>query len=49
MTHSYALFLPLAVASLAAHAVAEATGGRPIYQSLLERELARRAVAATER
>jgi len=42
MTGSYALVLPLVTASLAAHAVAEATGGKPIYGLLLDRELERR-------
>jgi chloride channel protein, CIC family len=42
MTGSHAVVLPLVTASLAAHAVAEWLGGKPIYESLLERELARR-------
>ncbi len=41
MTGSYALVLPLVVASLVAYAVAEAAGSKPIYESLLERELRR--------
>jgi CIC family chloride channel protein len=41
MTGSYALVLPLVAASLVAHAVAGATGSRPIYESLLDRELER--------
>lgn len=41
MTGSSALVLPLVVASLVAHAVAEGAGSRPIYESLLERELER--------
>jgi CIC family chloride channel protein len=41
MTGSYALVLPLVVASLVAYAVAEVVGSVPIYESLLERELRR--------
>lgn len=41
MTGSYALVLPLVVASLVAYGVAEAAGSKPIYESLLERELER--------
>jgi CIC family chloride channel protein len=41
MTGSRALALPLLLASLAALTVARALGGRPIYGSLLERELRR--------
>ncbi|PYR40869.1 MAG: hypothetical protein DMF95_32445 [Acidobacteria bacterium] len=42
MTGSYALVLPLVTASLVAHADAEATCGKPIYELLLDRELERR-------
>ena len=42
MTGSYALVLPLVMASLAAYAVADALGSKPIYESLLDREIARR-------
>ena len=42
MTGSYAIVLLLIVASLSAHAVAAALGSRPIYESLLDRECARR-------
>ena len=45
MTASYALVLPLVVASLTAYAVAAVLGSRPLYESLLEREMARRDVA----
>ncbi|MBI1816344.1 MAG: chloride channel protein [Deltaproteobacteria bacterium] len=41
MTGSYAIVLPLILASLAAYAVAEALGNPPIYESLLQRELRR--------
>jgi CIC family chloride channel protein len=42
MTGSYALVLPLVAASLAGYAVAAALGSKPVYESLLERETARR-------
>ena len=42
MTGSYAIVLLRIVASLSAHAVAAALGSRPIYESLLDRECARR-------
>ena len=45
MTGAYALVLPLVVASLVAYAIAAALGSKPIYESLLEREIARRARA----
>ncbi|HXJ37560.1 MAG TPA: ClC family H(+)/Cl(-) exchange transporter [Candidatus Eisenbacteria bacterium] len=41
MTGSAISVLPLLVASLAAYGVAEVLGSRPIYESLLEREVAR--------
>jgi CIC family chloride channel protein len=49
MTGAYALVLPLVAASLVAHAVAEATGSKPVYESLLDRELARRAADVAPR
>ena len=42
MTDSYGLALPILIGSLAAYGVAEWLGSVPIYDSLLERELARR-------
>ncbi|WP_421998346.1 H(+)/Cl(-) exchange transporter ClcA [Reyranella sp.] len=39
LTGGYELILPLIVASVTAHVVAEALGGRPIYEVLLERTL----------
>ena len=42
MTGSYGLALPILVGSLAAYGVAEWLGSVPIYDSLLEREFARR-------
>jgi CIC family chloride channel protein len=40
MTNSYALMLPLLVACFAAYAVADFIMDRPIYEALLERDLA---------
>jgi CIC family chloride channel protein len=42
MTGNYALVLPLLAACLTADGVADLLGGRPIYDTLLERDLARR-------
>jgi len=42
MTGFYAIVLVLVVVGLSAHAVTAALGGRPIYESLLDRECARR-------
>jgi len=42
MTESYALAMPLLLASLAAHVVADALGDVPIYDALLDRSLAER-------
>jgi CIC family chloride channel protein len=39
LTGAYELILPTIVASVTAHVVAEAVGGRPIYEVLLERSL----------
>lgn len=41
MTSSYALMLPLLVASFFAYAVAEAFGDLPVYEALLQRDLLR--------
>jgi CIC family chloride channel protein len=41
MTNSYAQMLPLLVACFAAYAVADFVMDRPIYEALLERDLAR--------
>ena len=49
MTGSHAVVLPLAVASLMAYGVAEALGSKPIYESLLERDLARSAASPLPR
>jgi chloride channel protein, CIC family len=43
MTGSYGLALPILIGSLAAYGVAERLGSVPIYDSLLEREVARQA------
>jgi CIC family chloride channel protein len=45
MTGSYALMLPLLLACFCAYAVAETLNDRPIYEALLERDLARGAAA----
>ena len=42
MTGSYVLVLPLVAASLVAYAAAAAFGSKPIYESLLDREVARK-------
>ncbi|MFH0344446.1 MAG: hypothetical protein ACHBNF_20520 [Chromatiales bacterium] len=42
MTGFCAILLLLVVGSLSAHAVTAALGSRPIYESLLDRECARR-------
>ncbi len=39
LTGAFELILPLMITSVTAHAVAEALGGRPIYEVLLERTL----------
>lgn len=41
MTGNYGLMLPLLVACFCAYIVAEALGGLPLYENLLERELSR--------
>lgn len=41
MTGNYALMLPLLIACLTAHAVADVLGDRPVYEALLERDLLR--------
>jgi len=41
MTGNYALMLPLLIACLTAHAVADLLGDRPVYEALLERDLLR--------
>jgi CIC family chloride channel protein len=45
MTGNYGQMLPLIVACFAAYAVAEAMNDRPIYEALLERDLARGGVS----
>ena len=45
MTGNYALMLPLLVACFCAYVVAEALGSPPIYEALLERDLARGGLA----
>lgn len=42
MTGAYSVVLPLIIASLVAYWVAEALGSKPIYESLLEREIEKR-------
>jgi CIC family chloride channel protein len=41
MTGAYSVILPLLVACLAAYALADALGDRPVYEALLERDLLR--------
>lgn len=46
MTDNYFVILPLLVTCLVASILAEALGGQPIYTVLLERTLAKQALAA---